>query len=118
MVRMRAAFGTHRPLNSRLAGRSPQRRRSPHEGSSMTPAANPVSCSTFHQKGTIMAVKQEKLRPQEKASPATPAAGLRKVQFGAIAKPKQDSRSSYPVLPDPQGRYAAIAARIIERSVQ
>ena len=83
----------------------------------MTPAANPVSCSTFHQKGTIMAVKQDKLRPQEKPNPAT-AAGLRKVQFGAIAKPKQDSRSSYPVLPDPQGRYAAIAARIIERSVQ
>ena len=114
---MRDAFGTHRHLNPNASLADPlsegaHRMRIVHD-----PAANPMSCSTFHQKGTIMAVKQEKLRPEEKANPAPPA-GLRKVQFGAIAKPKQDSRSSYPVLPDPQGRYAAIAARIIERSVQ
>jgi len=61
-----------------------------------------------------MSVKSEKPRPQEKANPA----GFRKVSFGAIAKQKSDSRTTYPLLPDPQGRYAAIAVRILERSVQ
>jgi len=61
-----------------------------------------------------MPVKSEKPRPQEKAIPA----GFRKVNFGAIAKQKPDSRTSYPLLPDPQGRYAAIAVRILERSLQ
>ena len=55
-----------------------------------------------------------KTRPQEKANPA----GFRKVSFGAIAKQKRDSRNSYPLPPDPHGGYAAIAARILERSVQ
>jgi hypothetical protein len=62
-----------------------------------------------------MPVKQEKLRSQERPGP-TPA--LRKIQFGSIAKKKPDSRASYPQLPDPQGQYAAIAARIIDRSAQ
>jgi len=62
-----------------------------------------------------MPVKQEKLRPQDKPAP-TPA--LRKIQFGAIAKKKPDSRASYPLVPDPQGQYATIAARIIDRSAQ
>ena len=62
-----------------------------------------------------MPVKQEKLRPQERPAPA-PA--LRKVQFGSIAKKKPEGRASYPLLPDPQGQYAAIAARIIDRSAQ
>ena len=61
-----------------------------------------------------MAVKQEKLRPQEKAN----RAAFRKVSFGSIAKQKPDTRTAYPLLPDPQGRYAAIAVRILERSVQ
>jgi len=62
-----------------------------------------------------MPVKQERLRTQERPAP-TPA--LRKVQFGTILKKKPDSRANYPLLPDPQGQYAAIAARIIERSAQ
>jgi hypothetical protein len=62
-----------------------------------------------------MPVKQEKLRPPDKAD-QSPA--LRKVQFGSIAKKKPDNRASYPVIPDPQGQYAAIAARIIERAAQ
>jgi hypothetical protein len=45
-------------------------------------------------------------------------AAFRKVSFGSIAKQKPDTRTAYPLLPDPQGRYAAIAARILERSVQ
>jgi hypothetical protein len=61
-----------------------------------------------------MPVKSEKPRPQEKANPA----GFRKVSFGSITKQKPDTRTTYPLLPDPQGRYAAIAARILERSVQ
>jgi hypothetical protein len=40
------------------------------------------------------------------------------VSFGSIAKQKPDSRTTYPLLPDPQGRYAAIGARILERSIQ
>jgi hypothetical protein len=62
-----------------------------------------------------MPVKQEKLRPQERS---TPAPALRKVQFGSIAKKKPEGRASYPLLPDPQGQYAAIAARIIDRAAQ
>jgi len=62
-----------------------------------------------------MAVKQEKVRLQ--AHTATPAS-LRKIHFGAIPKQKPDSRSPCPVLPDAQGQYAAMAARIIERSGQ
>lgn len=54
-------------------------------------------------------------RPQQTSAPAPV---LRKVQFGGIAKKKPDNRASYPLLPDPQGRYAAIAARIIERAAQ
>ena len=61
-----------------------------------------------------MPVKSEKPRPQEKANPAA----FRKISFGAIAKQKPDTRTTYPLLPDPQGRYAARAARILERSVQ
>ena len=62
-----------------------------------------------------MPLKQEKSRLSE--NPAA-AQTLRKVQFGAITKKKSDARAAYPVLPDPQGQYAAIAARIIERSSQ
>src|ERR1019366_1957551 len=62
-----------------------------------------------------MPVKQEKLRPQERSAPAPV---LHKVQFGSIAKKKPEGRASYPLLPDPQGQYAAIAARIIDRAAQ
>jgi hypothetical protein len=64
-----------------------------------------------------MTAKQEKARTSEKVHTPT-TASLRKVQFGAITKQKPDSRTPYPVLPDPQRQYAAIAARIIERSAQ
>lgn len=60
-------------------------------------------------------VKQERLRPPEKT---TAAPALRKIQFGAIAQKKPDQRATYPILPDPQGQYAVIAARIIERAAQ
>lgn len=62
-----------------------------------------------------MPVKQEKARTPEKT---VPSPALRRIQFGSIAKKKPDNRASYPLLPDPQGQYAAIAARIIERSAQ
>jgi len=42
-----------------------------------------------------MPVKSEKSHPQEKANPA----GFRKISFGAIAKQKPDSGTSYPLLP-------------------
>ena len=62
-----------------------------------------------------MPIKQEKLRSQEMPLPSP---GVRKVQFGSIAKKKPYSRANYPLLPDPQGQFAAIAARIIERAAQ
>jgi len=61
-----------------------------------------------------MPTKQERPSPQAKIVAPT----LRKVQFGVIARKKSDNRASYPLLPDPQGRFAAIAARIIERAAQ
>lgn len=60
------------------------------------------------------AIKEKNLRPKA----AAPAALVRKVSFGAITKKKEDTRSSYPVLPDPNGQLAIMAARIIERSAQ
>jgi len=43
---------------------------------------------------------------------------LRKLSFGTMAKKKEESRASYPVLPDPNGQLAVMATRIIERSAQ
>jgi hypothetical protein len=43
---------------------------------------------------------------------------LHKVSFGAMAKKKEEARTSYPVLPDPNGQLAVMAARIIERTAQ
>ena len=62
-----------------------------------------------------MPVKKEKARTPEMT---VPSPALRRIQFGSIAKKKPDDRASYPLLPDPQGQYAAIAVRIIERSAQ
>ena len=64
------------------------------------------------------------LRHAEKRSPQThgegaesaPSPGLKKVSFGAITKKKEDSKTAYPILPDPNGEAAKIAARIIERT--
>lgn len=60
-----------------------------------------------------MSVK-EKSRSQNPSS--TPA--LRKVSFGTITKKKEEGRTTNPALPDPQGEYALIASRIIERAAQ
>ena len=62
-----------------------------------------------------MPVKQQRLHAPETTAPA-PA--LRKIQFGAITQKKPDKRASYPILPDPLGQYAIIAARILERAAQ
>jgi hypothetical protein len=35
-----------------------------------------------------------------------------------MAKKKEEARTSYPVLPDPNGQLAVMAARIIERTAQ
>ncbi|HTB82243.1 MAG TPA: hypothetical protein VK742_01190 [Candidatus Sulfotelmatobacter sp.] len=47
-----------------------------------------------------------------------PAGGLKKVSFGKIATKKEETKTAYPVLPDPDGRAAEIAARIRERTEQ
>ena len=41
--------------------------------------------------------------------------GLKKIAFG-IAKKKDDTKTAYPVVPDPNGQLAVIAARIMERT--
>ena len=43
---------------------------------------------------------------------------LKKLSFGGIAKKKEDSKTAYPVVPDPNGQLGEIAARIIERTEQ
>ncbi len=56
---------------------------------------------------------------KERNSRATKAPEpLRKLSFGAMAKKKEDAKTVYPVLPDPNGQLALIAARILERSAQ
>lgn len=53
--------------------------------------------------------------PPPPATAPAPAGGLRKVSFGKIAK-ASDTKTAYPVLPDPSGQHAAIAARIHQRT--
>ena|SRR5437660_12322288 len=59
------------------------------------------------------AIKEKVSRPK---SPA-PTPLVPKFSFGAITKKKAD-RTTYPVLPDPNGQLAIIAARIIQRVAQ
>jgi len=64
------------------------------------PAANPVPA------------------PASNPPPAAPRGALKKVSFGGIASRKDDTKTAYPVLPDPQGKAAEIASRILERTEQ
>ena len=61
------------------------------------------------------AVKDKISRPSKSAPQAD---SLRKLSFGAITKKREDARTTYPVLPDPNGQLAIIATRIIERVAQ
>ncbi len=57
---------------------------------------------------------------KEKASrPAKPQPDpLRKLSFGAITRKQDNAKTAYPVLPDSNGQFAIIAARIIERTAK
>ena len=46
------------------------------------------------------AVKDKTSRPSK---PAPQADSLRKLSFGTITKKREDARTTYPVLPDPNG---------------
>jgi hypothetical protein len=59
------------------------------------------------------AIKEKVSRPKSTA----PTPSVPKFSFGAITKKKAD-RTTYPVLPDPNGQLAIIAARIIQRAAQ
>jgi hypothetical protein len=61
------------------------------------------------------AIKDKISRPSK---PTPQADSLRKLSFGAITKKREDARTTYPVLPDPNGQLAIIATRIIERAAQ
>jgi hypothetical protein len=61
------------------------------------------------------AIKDKSSRP---IKPVPQPESLRKLSFGAMAPKKEKVRASYPVLPDPNGQLAVMAARIIERTTQ
>jgi len=61
----------------------------------------------------MSAIKEKVSRPKS----AAPTPLVPKFSFGAITKKKAD-RTTYPVLPDPNGQLAIIAARIIQRAAQ
>jgi hypothetical protein len=61
------------------------------------------------------AIKDKSSRP---IKPVAQPESLRKLSFGAMAPKKEKVRASYPVLPDPNGQLAVMAARIIERTAQ
>jgi len=63
-----------------------------------------------------MPAVKEKTARQSKAVPPTDS--LRKLSFGAITQKRQDARTTYPVVPDPNGQLAIIATRIIQRAAQ
>jgi Xaa-Pro aminopeptidase len=60
--------------------------------------------------------KEKFSRQPMKPSPQTDL--LHKVSFGAIGRKKEDTKTSYPVLPDPNGQLAVIATHILERTEQ
>lgn len=53
--------------------------------------------------------------PEAPTPPPPAPTGLKKVSFGKAAPRKGDSKTAYPVFPDPNGQAAIIAARIQER---
>src|SRR5258708_8788512 len=55
---------------------------------------------------------------KEKSPRPTKPDSLRKLSFGAISRKQEGSKTAYPLLPDPNGQLAIIAARIIERTAQ
>ena len=61
------------------------------------------------------AIKDKSSRP---IKPVAQPESLRKLSFGAMAPKQEKARASYPVLPDPNGQLAVMAARIIERTAQ
>src|SRR6266851_1820073 len=75
-----------------------------------------LCCHRLTQKGVSMPAVKDKTSRQSKAVLQTDS--LRKLSFGAITKKREDARTTYPVLPDPNGQLAIIATRIIERAAQ
>ena len=61
------------------------------------------------------AVKDKPSRPSKAVAQSD---SLLKLSFGTITKKREDARTIYPVLPDPNGQLAIIATRIIERAAQ
>lgn len=81
----------------------------PHRVASSLPLESPEPAATGHTLQTSAPTP----------SAAKPAGGaLKKVSFGRIAKKKEDTKTAYPVYPDPNGQAKVIAARIIERTEQ
>jgi len=49
---------------------------------------------------------------------AVGAGPLKKLSFGGIAKKKEDTKTAYPLVPDPHGQLAEMATRIITRTAE
>src|SRR6266481_5795619 len=75
-----------------------------------------LCCHRLTQKGVSMPAIKDKTSRPNKSAPQPDS--LRKLSFGAISKKREDARTTYPVLPDPNGQLAIIATRIIERAAQ
>lgn len=56
--------------------------------------------------------------PPPPPAPPKPASGVAKLSFGKMAAKKEETKTAYPVLPDPHGNAASIAARLIERTAE
>lgn len=64
------------------------------------------------------AVKVAAATPPPDSAIRNPQSTLKKVSFGKIATKKDETKTAYPVMPDPSGQVAQIAARILERTEQ
>ena len=69
-----------------------------------------------NKRKVFMPVTKEKVSRQLR--PPSQPESLRKVSFGGITRKNEEAKGSYPVLPDPNGQLAVIAARILERTDQ
>jgi hypothetical protein len=78
--------------------------------------AGPLLLSPNNQKGVSMPAVKDKTSRLSKA--VAQSDSFRKLSFGTLTKKREDARTTYPVLPDPNGQLAIIATRIIECAAQ
>ncbi|PWU21765.1 MAG: hypothetical protein C5B50_01005 [Verrucomicrobia bacterium] len=81
----------------------------------------PTSSPTIAELPPAAPAPSVTLAPASAPSPSTldpRPSTLKKVSLSGIAKKKDDTSNKYPVFPDPDGKAAEIAARIVQRNEQ